>query len=58
MDKAACELEDAIISLIRNHSSPTIGHGSIHGGQRGYIVYEPSIRFIAAGLRRLMQKDG
>lgn len=49
------DLERVIKSLIRNHSSPTVGRGDIHGGQLGYILYEPGVSFVAAGLRRHLQ---
>jgi hypothetical protein len=48
----AQELERAIRSLLRNHSSPTIGMGDIHGGQAGYILYEPGLSFVIAGIKR------
>lgn len=42
-------LVEVITSAIRQHSSPTVGRGSIHGGQTGYIVYElDGLPFIVA----------
>lgn len=50
------DLEQVISSLLRNHSSPTIGQGSIHGGQVGWVLYEPNLAFVVAGIRRYLTK--
>lgn len=39
-------LRSAIRRAIAAHSSPTIGHGDVHGGQPGHIVYAPYLGFI------------
>jgi hypothetical protein len=42
----------AIIDILKQFSSPTIGRGDVHGSQRGFIVYEDQVPFIEAALRR------
>jgi hypothetical protein len=49
------ELREVIHRALRNHSSPTIGRGAIHGGQRGMIVYEPSLRFVVAEIEQYLE---
>lgn len=43
-------LYDAVKTAIYNHSSPTVGRGDVHGGQNGFIVYEPALQFIASNI--------
>jgi hypothetical protein len=50
------DLERVVKYLIRNHSSPTVGQGDIHGGQTGYILYEPGLSFVVAGIRRHLSR--
>lgn len=49
-------LIEVIKTAIRQHSSPTIGRGDVHGGQRGYIVYEiDGLPFIIATILRAVR---
>lgn len=47
------ELERVIKHSLQMNSSPTTGRGDIHGGQRGYIVYErDGVPYIVADILR------
>jgi NTP pyrophosphatase (non-canonical NTP hydrolase) len=41
-------LVDTIVAALGTHSTPTFGAGGVHGGQRGFVVYEDQVRFVAA----------
>lgn len=51
-------LIECIQTALRQHGSPTVGRGSIHGGHTGYIVYEPSLPFIAEQIARNIEGYG
>ena len=42
--------EKTVEQIIREHSSPTVGRGDVHDGQRGWIIYENELQFIVARL--------
>ena len=45
------KIEAAIRSALTQFSSPTIGRGDVHGGQRGWIIYErDGLPFIVAAI--------
>lgn len=38
---------ESIKTILSQHSSPTVGRGDIHGGDRGYIIYSGELEIIA-----------
>lgn len=50
-------IDEILKSLIRKHSSPTVGKGDTHGSQPGYIIYDNELKFIVAGLKKYLQAE-
>lgn len=43
-------LDGKLWAILRQHGSPTIGRGDVHGGHSGVIIYEPSVPFLEAAI--------
>lgn len=44
------KLVDIVKRALQNHSSPTVGQGSVHGSDEGFIVYDASVVFVVSDI--------